>query len=494
MDWQKGAGASDRVYYEVAAHPAIVDVVTGMLGGNVMLWGGSIQTQRAGANHPWHSDIETSGEGQTVSVWIGLEQASSDSGLQFISHTHHFTETIQQMRGENGVSRADTTADALLAWARERDSRAQLMIPATSDGQALFFQGRLWHHSANRGGQTRRALLLQYATPETVIRIPDLNYLDWPFRSRDFPKPPCIMIRGTDTTGVNRIVSGPAPAAKGRSVQLSNLVSPLQLPLAPDDTKGFRPYAMFEGSTPDLIDMEAHVSVLNQHQCPHPPHTHREEEILILLSGEADVLLPQVKGLYGDERHPLRPGEFVYYPSMFPHTLRTTSVAPANYLMFKWYAEPQAGASMLSFGHYSAFDPSMDEKSGQGFRPRTLFEGSTLCLRKLHCHVSILEPGAGYAPHADAYDVAIIMLEGEIETLDQRVSPHAVVYHPAGQMHGIHNPGTVRARYIVFEFHGSQAARSEAFPKPPPTFMKKLTDPSRWKRKARHVANKLRGR
>jgi redox-sensitive bicupin YhaK (pirin superfamily) len=56
----------------------------------------------------------------------------------------------------------------------------------------------------------------------------------------------------------------------------------------------------------------------------------------------------------------------------------------------------------------------------------------------------------------DAYDVAIIVLEGEVETLGQRVAPHGVIFYAAGEAHGLSNPGTTTARYLVFEFHGSR--------------------------------------
>ena len=35
--------------------------------------------------------------------------------------------------------------------------------------------------------------------------------------------------------------------------------------------------------------MGCHVSVLSPGRCPHPPHSHVEEELLIILDGEANV-------------------------------------------------------------------------------------------------------------------------------------------------------------------------------------------------------------
>jgi hypothetical protein len=146
----------------------------------------------------------------------------------------------------------------------------------------------------------------------------------------------------------------------------------------------------------------------------------------------------------------------------------------------------------MAFAHYSLNDPTGPTGAGS-YRTKLLFEGPTQCLRRLHCHISLLEPGAGYDPHADAYDVAIVVLDGKVETLGQRVGPHATIFHPAGQLHGIRNPGTVPARYVVFEFHGAQATTAEAFPKPKASFIEKVTDPRRWKHKIKTALRKRDG-
>ena len=499
MDWPKGQAVTSRAYYEVATHPAVLAIVDAVLGPDVLLFGACLLTQRPNADHPWHSDIETSGPvGKTLSVWIGLENVSADSALQFVSHSHRLGATVQELRQRAGVARKDATADAVMGWAKARDARAALVKPPVNIGEALLFQGQTWHHSNNTSGAMRRALLLQYATPATPIRMPDPNHLDWPFKYRDNPKPACIMIRGSDTGGVNRIVPPPAPPTKGKKPRLTDQVCPLALPLPADEKTGFTFYNMFAGATADLHEMEVHVSALAHGHMPHPPHTHREEEILIMLSGAADLILPQVKGPHGDERFPLKPGQLVYYPAHFPHSLRTTSAEPANYLMFKWDTDKApATAAALAFGHFDALAPFAEATGAapaSSVRTKKLFEGPTGCLRKLHAHASLLEPGAGYAPHADAYDVAIVVLEGEVETLGQRIGAGGTIFHAAGQAHGISNPTSSPARYVVFEFHGTQAKQTEAFPKPPVSFMDKLADPHRWLNKIKRVAKRLKPR
>jgi quercetin dioxygenase-like cupin family protein len=372
--------------------------------------------------------------------------------------------------------------------------RSNLVKLELTDGEAVFFDGHLWHSSHNHSSKKRRALLLQYATPDTMIRIPDFNYLNWPFRRLNHPKPACLMLRGSAPHGINRIVSPPVADSVEPDPRLTTRIYPLRIPLTPDEEKGWKPYPIFRGSTADVRSLSCHASVLTHGQCPHPPHTHPEEELLLLLSGEVDLVLPARPAADGNPRSRLRPGQFVYYPAHFPHTLETVSVEPANYMMFKYYTGRTGADSPLPFGQYQ-FDTLGDVDDSavtDGFCPRLVFAGPTAYLRNLHCHTSTLTPGAGYEPHIDAYDVAIIVLAGEIETLGERVGPHSVIFYPAGEPHGIRNPGVSVARYVVFEFHGSQKkiVRADA-PPDPPSLLAKLRDPRRWKRKLKRLSKRF---
>jgi len=235
--------------------------------------------------------------------------------------------------------------------------------------------------------------------------------------------------------------------------RLTNNVYPLKIPVGNGGPSGWRPYPLFRGSTRGIYDFSCHASVLNNGSCPHPPHTHDEEELLLLLSGEVDLILPRDPTGCERDIH-LEPGHFVYYPLGFPHTLRTTSSEPANYLMFKWTARPRESRSRLTFGEFNMVHPMDDAETG--FRTRVVFEGPTSYLRKLHCHTSILTPGAAYEPHSDSYDVAIVVVEGEVETIGKRVDPYGVIFYAAGMPHGMRNPGDVTSRYVVFEFHNQR--------------------------------------
>jgi len=225
--------------------------------------------------------------------------------------------------------------------------------------------------------------------------------------------------------------------------------------LADADLAGekWRPYPLFSGHTRAHDDMACHYSLLSPGHSPHPPHAHVEEEILIILKGEADILIadgPQPEGARAER---LRPGSFVYYPAYQHHTIRNSPEQPVAYLMFKWRTASRTPSQVLgtTFYHFDGGSPSGD---AGGFAPRLLFEGPTAHLGKLHAHITELHPGAGYPPHADAYDVAIVVLSGQVETLGQRVEPFSAIYYSAGEMHGMKNVGDTVARYLVFEFHG----------------------------------------
>jgi len=205
-----------------------------------------------------------------------------------------------------------------------------------------------------------------------------------------------------------------------------------------------------------MDDFESHVSVLSPGITPHEPHSHPEEELLIMLSGEADIVILCPDGSYIETRDRIRPGLFVYYPAFQPHTLHAVGIEPATYLMFKWRAEeeskkdPQLETTVF---HYSKGATHIGSESANGIFQSRIFDHPTGYLRKLHCHVTTLQPGAGYPPHSDAYDAAILLLEGTVETLGRRIGPLGVIFYAAGEPHGMKNVGNALAFYLVFEFH-----------------------------------------
>lgn len=497
LDWDKGRAVASRAYFDAARNPRILEVVNDLLGDDFMLWGASVVNSTPGYVHEWHSDIESSMcGGRTVSVWIGLENATRDSALLLINRTHLFGTTIQEVAHQHREENRRALTDVVLRWARERDENCELIHPEITDGDALFFDGRLWHGSHNVQRRTRRALLLQYATPDAALHIPDLNNLDWPFRMFEVPRPPCIMIQGNGNPSVNRLVSGPLPAVGTPGEDLRSRVHPIRLPLAAKGNQPWTRHPMAHGATADLQLLTIHASVLSPGHTPHPPHRHDEEELLFLLRGELDLLLPDAKGTDGGAKARLQPGEFVYYPAHFSHTLCAAGTTPACYLMFKWHNQVASGVTenALEHGRWSWEHGTEGNAPASGFHPQKLFDGPTRWLRKLHCHLTELAPGAGYEPHVDAYDVAIVVVSGEIETLGARAKAFDVVFCRAGEPHGMVNPGAEPARYLVFEFHGRALPVSVSDLNSAKAWLIRLLDLRRWKRKLKSLAKRILGK
>ena len=180
-----------------------------------MLWGVSAVRRKPGDVHPWHSDIESSAPtGGFVSVWIGLEHTSLDSSLKLIRASHRSGTSVQEARAAHGIGRDDATPETLLQLARDWAPDAELVEPEMTDGDGIFFDGRLWHGTDNRNRSGERlALVLQFAGARLPVRIPDWSELDWPFRLRDEPRPPVILVRGSDRSGSNTARAAPAASA-----------------------------------------------------------------------------------------------------------------------------------------------------------------------------------------------------------------------------------------------------------------------------------------
>lgn len=246
----------------------------------------------------------------------------------------------------------------------------------------------------------------------------------------------------------------PEPLINRRKKRISSTIHPLQIPLQPDHETGWKAYPQFKGATLNISSLSCHVSVLTQGNCPHPPHTHAEEEILMLLTGEADLLLPDEASLGESRRMHIKAGDFVYYPAFFPHTLECVSEMAANYLMLKWSSGRQVRNHGLAFDRFDTTMPEARSTRDNGFHSRRVFQGATGHLRKLHCHATLLEPGGGYDVHVDRHDVVVVMLAGECESLGQRFVPNDIVVYAAGEPHGMRNPTDESAHYVVFEFHG----------------------------------------
>jgi quercetin dioxygenase-like cupin family protein len=455
LDWIKGRAATDRFIYDLAVSPKLLGPLTELLGPNLILWGASVVKREPGSCHPWHTDIESSAAvGAFASVWVGIKNTNQDSSLQLIPGSHRYGKPLQQVAQEQGHSRG-VSPSVVLSWARARDQLAKIVQLDIADGEAVLFDGRLWHGSHNCSNHERVALLLQYSAADMPIRIPDPEQLEWPFRNRLFPLPPVILVAGSVKNSINRLVT--PPPKKGSRPMITSWIHPLKLPLSQDAEKGWKPHPIFRGPTRILDLMGIHASILDPGCSPHLPHIHPEEELLMVLDGEAEIVLADDPAGTNMRVELGRPGKIFYYPPHQHHTIRNSASRPVTYLMLKWRAGLSAALDQLGTSIF-VYGAGMMPDERKGYKTGIIFQQPTAYLNKLHAHLTTMLPGSGYEPHVDAYDVAILILSGKLETLGQVVEPHSVIFYSAGESHGMKNIGQEPARYLVFEFHGTASS------------------------------------
>lgn len=209
--WAKARAAIDPFYYRLGADERFLARLRPLLGEDIVLWGADLLLRSPGVVHPWHCDIESCGEdGGFVSIWIGLSHTNRKSALNLVAGSHKFGTTIQEQAHIHGLRRGEGTDADVVAWARSLDPAATLVAPKVGNGDAILFDGRLWHGSRNtRRYFSRTAILLQYARADRAVRMFDPAHLEWPLRTRQDVLPPVVVISGRAPEGLNAIVEAP---------------------------------------------------------------------------------------------------------------------------------------------------------------------------------------------------------------------------------------------------------------------------------------------
>lgn len=85
----------------------------------------------------------------------------------------------------------------------------------------------------------------------------------------------------------------------------------------------------FEGSTDQVRSMTAGSLRLKPGMSPHPPHSHPEEEFLVVTEGNGEI---EVDG----KRTPVGPGAMMYCAANKLHGIKNTGKTPLLFYFYKW--------------------------------------------------------------------------------------------------------------------------------------------------------------
>lgn len=89
---------------------------------------------------------------------------------------------------------------------------------------------------------------------------------------------------------------------------------------------------VFRSQTGTLAELECHVTTLRPGQRSHAPHTHANEEVLVVREGTVEFFF---KG----EWHPAAAGDVVFLTGTDPHGVRNAGSTPATYHVLAWSHE-----------------------------------------------------------------------------------------------------------------------------------------------------------
>ena len=86
---------------------------------------------------------------------------------------------------------------------------------------------------------------------------------------------------------------------------------------------------LFDRPTSLFTKFEMHVTTLNAGEVSHAPHTHPQEEIVLLRKGDVQMQI-------GDEFFKAGPGDLIFLSSNKQHALKNTGAGQCEYYAFQW--------------------------------------------------------------------------------------------------------------------------------------------------------------
>jgi (S)-ureidoglycine aminohydrolase len=88
-----------------------------------------------------------------------------------------------------------------------------------------------------------------------------------------------------------------------------------------------RPSGMFKR-------FDVHATALNPGNASHPPHTHRAEEIILMLKGNTAEQI-------GETFHPATAGDVILLNSKVPHAIKNTGNTQCGYFAIQWHSNAE---------------------------------------------------------------------------------------------------------------------------------------------------------
>jgi len=210
---------------------------------------------------------------------------------------------------------------------------------------------------------------------------------------------------------------------------------------------------VLEGKTFALEYFEIHASTLEPGKAPHPPHTHADqEELMIVKEGQVKITIAGKSKILG-------PGSIAFAMPGDEHGIENAGKTPATYYILKFKGKlpmnidraKQAGGSfMLDWNELKT------NNTGKGYR-RDFFNRATSQLAQFEMHTTALNADSvSHAPHTHVQEEIIMILRGNVEMfIDGKLYKGAagdLYFLSANVPHALKNIGKEQCEYFAFQW------------------------------------------
>jgi len=202
IEGDNGEGVrGSRAFLDLARDPQIVELVAGVLGEDVILWGCHVFCKPAveGYETPWHQD----GHYWPIrplancTVWVALEPSTVENGCLRVIPRSHADRRLHEHLHED---RADLTLNQRLAHV---DEAAAVDIELEPGQMSLHDVYMIHGARANTSGKRRTGAALRYM-PATSVFERDLRPVDGKSGVPvNFARRPLWLVKGVDRSGRN---------------------------------------------------------------------------------------------------------------------------------------------------------------------------------------------------------------------------------------------------------------------------------------------------
>jgi (S)-ureidoglycine aminohydrolase len=246
------------------------------------------------------------------------------------------------------------------------------------------------------------------------------------------------------------ITTSPLLAQKNDSL-LSNIYYWNKLDPKKEDTRIRK--QILEGKTFALDYFEIHTSTLEPGKAPHPPHTHTDqEELMIVKEGQVKITIAGQSKILG-------PSSIAFAMPNDEHGIENAGNTQATYFILKYKGKlpmnleraKQAGGSfMLDWKDLKT------SNTGKGYR-RDFFNRATSQLNQFEMHTTALNADSvSHAPHTHVQEEVILILRGNVEMfIDGKFykgSAGDLYFLSSNVPHALKNIGKEQCEYFAFQW------------------------------------------